>query len=304
MTRAKEDKFQLIADKILEQLHQGVTPWRKPWKSEGYANLVTSHRYTGKNPLYCHIDVMANNFTSPFFLSFKQGESLGWKLKKGSKATWINFSGVCNKKIDGAGEDEPQTVSFRAFRWIGVFNSDLWSDDEAETKKETLIASRVGEKLDVPRVMEAEEFVTSQNADIVFQDCDRCSYSPSKDRITMMPYESFTSSETYYATLVHELTHWTGSTKRLSRDLSGKFGSVPYAREELVADLGAAFVCNELGLSPEIENHASYIASWMAIIKDDSKAFFNAMDAASKAAKFLLANAGIESESNVESNDN
>ena len=140
-----------------------------------------------------------------------------------------------------------------------------------------------------------EALIAAQQATIVVGG-NRACYAPGQDQIHMPPYEQFSSAAAYYATLIHELSHRTGHPSRLARDLSGDKGTAEYAFEELVADMAAAFVCSLLDISPNLENHASYLDGWMRLIEDDNKAFFRAYGQAKEAADLLLGNAGISTQ--------
>lgn len=276
MGKSKEpaaDKFQIVTDKILGLLEQGTKPWTKPWVQSGMAyQSVEGHVYQGINPLLCAVDSMAQGYTSPLFAGFKTGQSKGWKLKKGSKSTWITYAA----KV-GEGEDE-----FFLKRWYNVFNVECWDDSESDIKIQALIP----QTFDTQPIAELDKLVESHKPKI--KPSEMAFYSSSSDEIGMPNINRFTSSEGYYATLVHEMSHWTGHSSRLDRKLANKFGSNAYAFEELIAELSAAFVCNNFGLESEIENHASYLDNWLKVLKSDNTAFVKAASEAQKAAKFLL----------------
>jgi len=134
--------------------------------------------------------------------------------------------------------------------------------------------------------------ISAQAATVVFGG-NRACYTPKTDQVNMPPFESFSSAESYYATFIHELSHRTGHKSRLDRDLTAEKGTTGYAFEELIADMSAAFVCSVLGIRPDLEHHASYLASWMRLIADDKQAFFRASHQAQMAANLLLENAGL-----------
>jgi antirestriction protein ArdC len=137
------------------------------------------------------------------------------------------------------------------------------------------------------RLEAVERFVQNTKA-IIQHGGASAFFSPSKDLIQMPPYAQFSSREGYYATLVHELTHWSGAESRLNRDMRGRFKTAAYAAEELIAELGAAFLCADLGITPDIrEDHAAYLQSWLTVLKDDKKAIFTAAAHAQRAADYL-----------------
>lgn len=284
------DKFELITDKIIKLMESGVKPWVKPWHSVPYGNLLTGRAYRGINPLICTVDMLTNNWDHPYFIGYHQATEKGWIIKKGSKSTWLRWGGLAAKDVeleDGSTEKK----FFQCSKWLSVFNVACVDDSQSDRKVADYIKSLTGNNTD-PRSVPVEDFVAAQRATIKHVGNAAC-YSPANDAIAMPEYESFTSSDTYYATLIHELTHWTGHSSRLDRDLSGSFGSQKYAFEELIAELGAAFSCNALGIESTIEHHASYLDNWLQVLKSDNKAFFKAASAAQKASTFLLTNAGL-----------
>lgn len=278
----KVDKFQVVTDKLLTLLERGVKPWVKPWHGAGYRS-IDGLEYSGVNPLLCAMDCMVAGYESSVFAGFHAGKDKGWKLKKGAKATYITYC-----KFVETGEKEGEKESGYFFRkWIPVFNGDLWDDSESELKKEEVVHENT-----ISTLPKMESFVAAQNATVTAS--NHAFYSPSKDAIGIPSIHAFTSSNAYYATLVHELSHWTGHESRLNRKQSGKFGSNDYAFEELIAEIGAAFVCSQYGIDSEIENHASYLDNWIQVLKGDNTAFLKAASAAQKSAALLLKNAGIE----------
>ncbi len=285
------DKFQLLADKLLTLMQEGTLPWRKPWHTTPYCNAISGHRYQGINPLIAQIDVLVNGYSSPLFAGFAQAGEKNWKIKKGSKATWLRWGGTVCKEV----ENELGEVSeefFRSFKWLQVFNLDCFDDSESTTKIADVISRFRGKENPGNRMDEAEQLIAAQNADVTFGG-DRACYSPTLDTIKMPHFQKFSTPEMYYATFIHELIHRTGHSSRLDRELSGRFGTQAYAFEELVAELGAAFTCSQLGIVPALEHHASYLENWIEIIQDDNRAFFRATALAQKAANLLLENAGL-----------
>lgn len=290
------DKFQLLTDKILTLMESGTTPWIKPWHSTPYANAITGHCYRGMNPLIATIDMMIYDYQTPLFVGFRQAKDMNWKIIKGSKATWLLWGGKSSKEVVDEETGEVKKQFFNSFKWLNVFNLDCVDDGEAQIKKEHYLKkNHIGGNNTEPRLDLAEQFIAAQNAEVKFGG-DMACYSSSLDTIKMPNYADFTGAEAYYATFAHELSHWSGHSSRLDRKLGNKFGSQAYAFEELIAELSAAFICNELAIASRIENHASYLASWIKILRSDSKAFLQAASQAQKASKYLLSNAGMLAE--------
>jgi antirestriction protein ArdC len=288
------DKFQIVTDKLIQLLESGVKPWSKPWHSSQadsiFRNIVTGHCYRGINPIICLIDTLLLGDDRPYFVGFSQAKELDWKLQKGSKSTWLRWGGKVKKEVENE-QGETREEFYTACKWLNVFHISMFDDSGAKVKIADYIAKYESEQPQAinpdARLDEVDRFISATGAKIRYGG-NRACYSPGADAIVMPQFESFTSAGAYYATEIHELTHWTGHQTRCDRDMSGNFGSQNYAYEELIAEIGAAFTCNHFGISGELENHASYIASWITALKDDKKYFFKAASEATKASEFLL----------------
>lgn len=282
--KSKTNKnYKIITDRLISLLERGVKPWIRPWKTNGFGNLIGGNKYRGCNPLICQMDMMYFNYSSPYFVSFNQAREKGWKIKSGSKATTLTYAESFEVETDVGTETRFHT------RFYKVFNTDCIDDTESEMKIADLIEEKVTpSNQDLP-IESLEKFCNSWGVDIEHGG-DRACYSPSLDRIAMPEFENFSSARAYYSTLLHELAHSTGHPERLNRDMTGSFGTTKYAREELVAELTSAFVASNLGINEdlELENHASYLASWLKVLKNDDKAFFNALSQAKAASDYLL----------------
>ncbi|NJO94325.1 MAG: DUF1738 domain-containing protein [Hydrococcus sp. RM1_1_31] len=289
----KIDKFQLITDKLITLIERGVKPWGKPWSATPYGNLITGHHYQGINPLICAIDTLLNEWEQPFFIGFAQAQEKNWKINKGSKATYLRWGGTVAIESTNSETGETNKHYKNAGRWFNVFNVACLDDSDSNEKisdylKKMLVSSVNTE----PRLEFAEALIIAQNADVVFGGDVAC-YVPFIDKIRMPNYEDFKSAIAYYATYLHELIHWTSHSTRLDRNNIGQFGSKFYAFEELIAELGAAFLCSSINIESQLEHHASYLNSWLSVLRDDNKAFFRAAGQAKKAADWLLENAGL-----------
>jgi antirestriction protein ArdC len=284
------DKFQLVTDKLIALIEQGVKPWTKPWHSAPYQNLITEHQYTGINPLLCTIDMIIHEWEYPFFVGFAQAKQQGWTIKKGSKSTWIRWGGTNVKETEDPETGETKKEFASAFKWMNIFNVACLDDSQSENK----IGDRLEKLVSItdsinnePRLEIVEAFIKKHNPNTQFGGNVAC-YHPGTDTIRMPVYEDFTSAIAYYSTYIHELTHWTGHSTRCARPLIGQFGSQAYAFEELVAELGAAMVCNQIGIDSNLEHHAAYLDDWLSILKGDRKAFFQAAGKAASAANYLI----------------
>ncbi|PZO16894.1 MAG: hypothetical protein DCF25_11915 [Leptolyngbya foveolarum] len=286
------DHYQLVIEQLLALLEQGTVPWQRGWARTPYCNAHSGHRYSGINPVLAEISVMTRGYNSTLFLGFGQAKERGLQMTKGSKATWLLLGRTAKKEEIDPATGEVKEKRFGFSKWIKVFNLDCFTDADAEVKICELIKRYRGESNTAPRLDKAEQLIAAQQAAAVFGG-NRACYAPKIDQINMPVYESFSSAEAYYATFIHELSHRTGHQSRLGRDLTSKKDSPGYAFEELIADMSAAFVCSVLGINPDLEHHASYLANWMRLIADDKQAFFRASHLAQVAANLLLESAEL-----------
>jgi antirestriction protein ArdC len=212
---------------------------------------------------------------SNVWATYRQWAEIGAQVKKGEKSTGIVFWSKVDVKA--ANDDDKQSIMFA--KGYNVFNAE---QVEGYVQHEVVALS------EEERNANADAFFDNIGATYV-EDGSRAMYSPSRDEVQMPAYSAFHSAESYYCVKMHEYVHWTGSDKRLARDFSGRFGSEAYAFEELVAELGAAFGCADLQISPVVrEDHAKYIASWLKVLKGDKKAVFTAAAKAQQAVDYLL----------------
>lgn len=284
----KRDLHQEITDKIVKAIENGIgnKSWEKPWNMTmgDHVNLVSKNRYNGVNILSLSIDASEKGFSSNIWATYKQWKSKGCQVRKGQKGTMIVFFKEIFLSEDKRKDENDDGRRF-IIRSSTVFNAEQVDGFEADEtpKPENVIFKK--EK--------ADRIIKHSKADIRHGG-DRAFFKPSNDYIQIpnkeyfIPTKNNTAEENYYATLLHELTHWTGHKNRLARDLSGGFGTKSYAFEELVAELGSAFLCAELGVTNETrEDHIAYLASWLQVLKNDKKAIFKASRLAQEAVKLL-----------------
>jgi antirestriction protein ArdC len=284
------DKFQLITDKLISLIERGVKPWTKSWYATPYQNLITGHQYRGINPILCTIDMILNDWPHPFFVGFAQAKQAGWTVKRGTKSTWLRWGGTNVKETENPDTGEVEREYYNAFKFHNVFNVACLDDSNSDVKIEDLIRERtvsVSGNAE-PRLPFVECFIQQHRPKTQFGG-DKALYHPATDTIRLPEFEAFSHANAYYATYLHELVHWTGHSDRCNRSLNGKFGSRSYAFEELIAEIGAAMVCNHLGIDSELEHHASYLDSWLQILQGDKKAFFDAARQATRATEYLTA---------------
>lgn len=268
--------YQEITDSIITELENGAAPWVKPWKADSSAdkNVISQKPYQGINRLILGMSSMFRGFSVPVWASYKQWESLGANVRKGEKGTRIVFFSPVTKENKQTGETE----SYAVLKAYWVFNAS--QVDGIEILPVTPVAG------DFNPVARAEDRIVKTGA-AISHGGDAAFYMPSQDRIQLPNKTAFNTESSYYATAFHELGHWTGAKTRLDRDLDkGKFGNPAYAFEELVAEMTAAFLCQDYGIQGELR-HAGYIQSWLKACRDDSKAIFKAAALAQKAADYI-----------------
>lgn len=277
----KRDLYQAVTDKIVAQMEQGTLPWAKDWSSVGSSipmNAVTGRAYSGINVLLFWASAEAG-YAKPRYLTFKQAQGAGGHIRKGEHGTKVYFYKQLTVADKAGGEDKTIPM-LREYTVFNVAQCEKLPDNIAHGQP---ITPRNADE----REAMADYFIHATGADFREGTGIPC-YVPSKDFISMPAFSSFNSRQAFYATAFHELTHWTGAKARLDRELTTKFGTHGYALEELVAELGAAFLCAEFGFDV-VSRSASYLASWIKACKENPRAIFAAASKASKAAEYLRA---------------
>ena len=271
-----KDVYQQITDKIIIALESGVAPWVKPWASLGAPrNAITGREYSGINTVLL---AMAD-FSSNAWLTYQQAATAGGQVRKGEKGTTVVFFkpiSIKDKETHTDGEADQKIIPL--MKTFTVFNTQ--QIDGLPEKFTQIIQPQICEFTDnaaAENLLEIAEIQYGMN---------RACFIPSLDKIHLPNKTDFKSIPDFYATALHELTHWTGHKNRLARDFSGRFGDSAYAFEELIAELGAAFLCAQSGIDGQLQ-HSSYIASWLKVLKNDKKAIFTAAAAARRACDFL-----------------
>ena len=289
MTTERQDIYERITLDIIAAVERGAETCRMPWhrSAGGNAtpiNAVSKRPYRGVNVLNLWGTSEARGYPSGYWATYNQWQELGAQVKKGEKSTAVVFWKFNDSEKQNApeesaaGEQDAKTHHAILARGYHVFNAAQVDGFEipiptATTQKE--------------RIDTAESFFSNLGADIRHGG-DRAFYSPKHDYIQMPCFEAFDDPVSYYSVLSHEATHLTGSPSRLNRDLSPRFGEEAYAAEELIAELGAAFLCGELGLSNEPRpDHAGYLSSWLKCLKSDKRAIFTAASKAQAAVDWM-----------------
>lgn len=284
----RSDLYTRVTERVISDLEQGVRPWLKPWKgssAEGRIMLPLRHNgtlYRGINILLLWDENIANGYASPMWMTFKQALDLKGHVRKGEHGSMVVYADRFTKiESDDNGQDVEREIPF--LKAYTVFNV---AQIEGLPAHYYAQAEPKGEKMQL--IESAESFFAATGA-VIHHGGDAAYYSSTLDIINLPVPEAFKDAEGYEATKAHELTHWTKHPTRLDRELGGKrFGDTGYAREELVGELGAAFLCADLGITPEPrDDHASYIAHWLQVLKEDPHAIFQAASHAQKAVDFL-----------------
>lgn len=288
-----KDIYAAIAERFIEQLKSGTVPWQKPWT--GVRNIVSQKLYRGINSLL----LGSAKFESPYWMTLKQASDLGGRIRKGARSLPVIYYNFAEKR-DADGQiiykDNGLPLQVPFLRWSNVFNLNQTEGIEPPKQDQTVYDSVPCDR--------AAAILASANICPVRHGGFKASYSPRKDEIWMPAPEVFKSREEYFHTLFHEATHSTGHVSRLNREgvMGGAwFGSQPYSKEELVAELGAAFLSNESGILDNVlfENSAAYLASWISALQNDHRLILSAASMAQRSTDFIL---GIQQKESVTEN--
>lgn len=278
---SKFDLYEHVTNQIIESLESGTTPWQKPWNSDGFhhplpINFSSKKAYRGINiPLLWHAEIK-NGYKTDAWVTYKQAKDLGGQVKEGEKSTMVVFWNFLEKES----VDDPTKVKKIPFlKYYNVFNLDQVSGVE-------LPELTPYEPNSIEALVNVDQLVLDHKVDLRIGG-DHAYCSRATGHIQMPESEKFKSQADYYATLLHELTHWSGHPNRLDRTFGERFGDQAYAFEELVAEMGSAFLCADLGVQGKVQ-HDSYIASWLKVLKSDKKAIFTASSKAQQAHQFLV----------------
>lgn len=280
----RADVYARVTDQIIRAIEQGAPQWEMPWRSGDAAlhlprNVASGKPYRGVNVLSLWAESHYFGYSESVWGTFRQWLDLGHPVKRGARASvgvfWKPLDSTERDDREPPAESSPRRMMARAFH---LFNCD---------QVEGYISNIVRQAPPSQRVARAEGFFAAIGADVRHGGNKAC-YHRSSDHIQMPPFEAFRDALAYYATLGHEITHWTGHKSRLDRDLAGRFGSEAYAAEELVGELGSAFLCADLELATDARpENAAYVESWLRILRGDDRAIFAAASQAQRAVDFM-----------------
>lgn len=284
----RTDVYTRVTDRIVQELERGTRPWLKPWNAEHAAGRITrplrhnGQPYNGINILMLWGEAETRGFACPIWMTFQQAKELGGFVRKGEHGSPVVYASKFSKTEPGDdGQEVEREIPF--LREYTVFNC-----EQIEGLPEKLYELKEESKEQMQRVEHADRFFAHTKGEIRHGG-NQAYYAIGTDHVQMPRFECFRDPESYCATLAHEFTHWTRHASRLDRDLGRKkWGDEGYAMEELVAELGAAFLCADLRITAEVrEDHASYVEHWLKVLKDDKRAIFSAASYASRAVEFL-----------------
>ena len=271
--------YEIVTSKIIAELEKGEIPWRKPWHTESPRNLARGKPYRGINVFLLGMQ----GYASPYWVTFNQAKERGGHVRKGEHGTQIIFwkwpeHAKANDEDTASEEDTRRYAPF--LRYYTVFNSDQCEGIAVPASKAI-----------VNPIETAEAIAAGMPNQPKREQSAKAAYAPSSDTVYMPARQSFDSSEAYYSTLFHELTHSTGHASRLARQNVMEisyFGSEDYSREELVAEMGAAMLCAVSGIEARtVSNSAAYIQNWLRVLKGDSRMLVTAASQAQKAADYI-----------------
>jgi antirestriction protein ArdC len=277
-----------VTNRIISELEEGTFPWVKPWGHSGTTapglprNALTARNYSGVNVLILWGEVIEKGYPSQSWLTFRQALEAGGNVMKGERGTTVVYADrfTPEKEKERARDtgDEAKAIPF--LKRFTVFNV---------AQCEGLRPGFAADPAPLPEreIMPVAEAVIAASGVDFFIRGDKAFYSPTLDAVVVPPQPAFFEQIDYYRTALHELTHATGHASRLGRKFGARFGNRDYAREELIAEMGSAFLCAALGIEPTVR-HADYLASWLDVLCEDNRAIFRAASQASKAADWLL----------------
>lgn len=275
-----KDIYTEVTNRIIAALEQGTPPWICPWRdgSSLPSNLATGKPYRGINVLMLSIEEQLRGYSDSRWVTLRQANELGAKVRKGEHGAQVIFFKMKEITDQVETEDEQKRI-VPMLRSYTVFNTSQleFLPEKFELRPSPAVWQPLGE---------AEQVLYVSGA-VIRHGGNRAFYSPSEDIIQLPPETWFDEPDAYYAVALHELVHWTGHPRRLDRVLGRRHGIEAYAYEELVAEMGAAFLCAHVGIPARLE-HASYIDSWLDALKRDKRLIFTAAGAAQKAADFVL----------------
>lgn len=282
----KTDIYQTVTDSIVAMLENGVRPWAPGHNAKDCGLPVIPTRangeaYRGINVALLWGAAEMKGYRHQTWMTFNQAKALGGCVRKGERATPVVYWGTFKAQADDADDGEEGKARLFA-KSYSVFNVEQIDGLPASFYEPATVEPSE------TRIAKADAWAVATGADIRHGG-SQAFYSPKGDFVQVPPFAAYGEPERYYSTLCHELTHWSGAKARLDRQFGKRFGDKAYAFEELVAEMGAAFACARLGIETETrEDHASYLASWLKVLRQDKRAIFTAASKAQAACDYLF----------------
>jgi len=277
--------YQKITDLIIDKLKEGVVPWQKTWRTAYPRNLITDMEYKGINTLLLGL----SDYDSNYWLTFKQCKDLKGNIMKDEHSSMVVFWKPIVSIFDSKDVDETKADIKFVLRYYYVWNTDQCNLPDEALKKRNTVSNN-------PKIVEAEELIKKypNPPEICINNtAPNPRYFPRTDKVEIQSINNFHTADDYYASLYHELIHSTGAKHRLARKGimdTIQFGSENYSKEELVAEIGASYLCNISGIQKTIDNQASYIQNWLEVLQNDYRMILIAASQAQKAADYILNN--------------
>lgn len=287
MHKVRNDLYQRITQQIIQAIEAGAGDYRMPWNTRGSSaslpqNPVGKYEYHGINVLSLWASQQLRAFTTGRWATYRQWLSIGAQVRKGETGSPTVFYQPIMGDDDRETSVECTSAQDRSRRPFVLKMATVFNADQVDGFHPEHVAPAAEQRQDM-----AEQVIKNSKARILWGG-EKAYYLPTRDEIHLPHPEEFVSAEAYYCVAFHELVHWTGHASRCARDLSGRFGTSAYAMEELVAELGAAFLSAELGVSPQPRtDHAQYIGSWLEVLSSEPKAIFSAASTANEACRYL-----------------
>ena len=285
------DIYAAVTQRVVTALESGTPPWIAPWTDRGTrlpTNHLSNRSYRGINAILLHLEAGLRGYTDNRWLTFRQAATAGGRIRKGEHGTQVVFFKWLDIEEDRAANDAPSHRTVPLLRTFTVFNVDQVDDLAREPEPAPHWSPH-----------ERAEALLFGGGAVILHGGNRACYSPSEDVIRLPPRAWFADGDGYYATALHELTHWTGHPARCDRPLGRRFGLEAYAFEELVAEMGAAFLCAHCGLPQRLE-HAGYVEHWLEALRGDRRLIFTAASLAQKAADFVTGHLAPAVETSME----
>ena len=293
---SKKDAYaEKIANHFIDAMEKGTAPWTKPWTADDLSksvpyNASTGNRYQGINMI--NLMVKSIETGDPRFLTYKQAQGMGANVKKGSKGIGIEYWQFSKEEIakdkDGKKiyiDGKPKKIQVKLEK-PRVYYATVFNGSQIDGLPELKVEKKPTKEFNANK--EAENILKHSGASIRHQAGDRAYYSPKTDEIVLPNKEQFKSEAAYYGTALHELSHWTGHESRLNRDMSGKFGTASYAKEELRAEIGSFMTAAKIGAPYEPNASEAYVKNWVTLLKDKPKEIFHASSDANKISNYII----------------